>query len=180
MAREFSRVNTAIWGDPEFRKLHPLAQQLYLMLWTSPHLSYAGTHDWRPGRLAAQAQGWSTDDVEVISMQLAARHFVVIDHGTEEILLRSWLKFDGILKQPRMAISAINAYSGIYSEKIRKVFVWELNKIKQFDSTLSCWEDERVDDVLSHPSFEGKDWVTPSDPFAPGFTLNLTSALGLA
>ena len=177
MAREHGRVNVEIWSDPEFRKLPPAAQHLYLLLWTSPALTYCGTHDWRPGRLAALSSGWSADHITLVGDCLAARHFLVIDDDTEEVLIRSWARFDGLLKQPKMAVSYATAYAAVASEKLRAVLVHEAKKIREAHPDLACWRDKRVVGLLDHPSVSAKDSPTPEDPFGvevgDGFALGL-------
>lgn len=178
MARDHARINVAVWGDPDFRALPPQAQHLYLLLWSSPALTYCGTHDWRPARLAGLASGWAKDDVEAAAACLAARHFVVIDDDREEILLRSWMRFDGLLKQPRMAISCVTAYAAVASDLIRSVVVAELLRIREDSPDLTCWTDRRVAEVLEHPAAEPKGWPTPIDPFGDGVTPAVTPGLG--
>ena len=68
MSRDHARVNLAIWSDPEFAALPPAAQHLYLTLWTSPDLTYCGTHDWRPGRLAAKSRGWTGEHIRLTTI----------------------------------------------------------------------------------------------------------------
>ena len=178
MAREHGRVNVEIWSDPEFRRLPPAAQHLYLLLWTSPGLTYCGTHDWRPGRLAALSSGWTADHIAAVGDCLAARYFLVIDDDTEEVLIRSWARFDGLLKQPRMAVSYATAYATVASERLRAVLVHETNKIRQAHPELTCWKDKRVAGMLEHPSVSAKEIPTPDDPFGDGVGDGV--ALGLA
>lgn len=170
MARDHARVNVTIWGDPDFRALPAPAQHLYLTLWTAPKLSYCGVHDWRPGRIAARSTGLTADDVETIAQCLEARHFFVIDRDTEECLIRSWVKFDGLMKQPRMAVSCIKAYADIESDVIRGVLVDELRKVRTESPELACWGDSRVQEVLDHDTLSAKGLPVPSDPFGDGFT----------
>ena len=177
MARDFSSVNVAIWSDPEFRALPPAAQHLYMLLWTSPGLSYCGVHDWRPGRLAALSAGFTAEHIETVSDCLAARHFLVIDADTEEALVRSWARFDGLMKQPRMAVSFANAYASVASATLRQVLAREVEKIRAESPELTCWKDSRVAQMLTHPTVSAKDLPVPEDPFAEGFTTDL--ALGL-
>src|SRR5690348_9910466 len=101
MAREFSKMNLSINQDGDWRKLPPPAQHLYMTLWNHPSLSYCGVVDWRPGRLTALSEGWTVEDILEAADCLEARLFVVIDHTTEELLVRSWVRFDGLMKQPR-------------------------------------------------------------------------------
>jgi hypothetical protein len=169
LARDHARVNVTIWTDPDFRALPPAAQHLYLTLWTSPTLTYCGTHDWRPARMSGLSNGFTGEHLETVAACLEARHFLVIDRGTEEALIRSWARFDGLMKQPRMAVSLIHAYAAVASPIIRQVLVHELRKIRTEDSELSCWGDERVAEVLAHPAISAKDLPPVSDPFGEGF-----------
>lgn len=177
MARDHARVNVTIWGDPAFRALPPPAQHLYLTLWTSPDLSYAGVHDWRPARLSGLANGWGQEAIERAADCLSARHFLVIDHETEEALIRSWIRWDGLMKQPRMAISCITAYAAIYSNRLREVIVHQLLGEKERLPNLSCWSDSRVQEVLSHPAVSAKELPVPNDPFRDGCAPDVTHGL---
>lgn len=169
MAKDFALVNVGMWADPDFRALPAPAQHLYLLLWTSPGLSYCGVHDWRPGRIAARAGGLDAEATRVIARCLQARHFVVIDEDTEEVLVRSWMRFDGIMKKPRLAISCVSAYADIASDRLRGVVVHELNKIKSLEPEWSSWADPRVRQVLDQPSVDPKVSGEFEDPFAQGF-----------
>lgn len=169
MPRDHARVNVTIWGDPAFRDLPPSAQHLYLALWTSPELTYCGTHDWRPARLSGLAAGWTRQDIDDAADCLAARHFLVIDHDREEALIRSWIRWDGLMKQPRMAISCVTAYAAVSSATLRQVIVHQLHGERDRQPTLTCWSDPRVQEVLTHPSVSAKDLPTPTDPFGDGF-----------
>ncbi len=177
MARDHARVNLTIWTDPDFRALPPAAQHLYLTLWTAPELSYCGVHDWRPARLTGLSRGYTAEHLETVAACLEARHFFVIDHATEECLVRSWPRFDGIMKQPRMAISLVHAYASVGSQTIREVLVYEVRKIREESPGLSCWADKRIAEMLEHPAMSAKELPPISDPFGDGFTPSL--ALGL-
>lgn len=182
MPRDHARVNLAIWSDPDFRALPPPAQHLYLFLWTAPDLTYCGAHDWRPGRMSGLSAGATPEYIRQVAACLQARHFIVVDEQTEEVLVRSWIRFDGLMKQPRMAISCITAYAAVSSEVLRGVVVDELLKLRERTPDLACWRDDRVGQVLSHPAVSAKDLPTPDDPFkggfAPNFAPTFTPSLG--
>lgn len=182
MARDHARINLTIWTDPDFRALPPAAQHLYLTLWTAPELSYCGVHDWRPARMTGLSSGFTAEHIETVAACLEARHFFVIDRDTEECLIRSWARFDGLMKQPRMAVSLVNAYASVGSQTIRKVLVHEVAKIREESPSLSCWNDKRVAEMLDHPSISAKDLPPASDPFggafAPGLDMGLPQTQG--
>ena len=168
MSREFAAVNVTIWGDPDFRALPPAAQHLYLLLWTAPALSYCGVHDWRPGRLSVLSQGYVAEHVQTVADCLIARHFIVVDKQSEEVLVRSWARFDGLLKQPRMAVSYASSYAAVASPTLRQVLAYETQKMAETQPELICWRDHRLTNILGHPSISAKDLPTPRDPFGPG------------
>lgn len=178
MPRSFAKVNIAIWQDPDFRRLPPAAQHLYLMLWTAPELSFCGVHDWRPARLSHLSHGFTEEHTTAVGDCLAARYFFVIDTDTEEVLIRSWARFDEVVRQPRLAVSYANAYASTYSENLRAVLVHEAHKMQKLWPELPCWKDSRVSVILDHPAISAKDLPVPSDPFGDGFGDSL--ALGLA
>lgn len=128
--KDHSEINLAIWGDDDWLDLSPAAQHLYLVLWTSPQLSYCGSGTWHPGRIAAMANGWTAAAVEKAAAELSRQLFVVIDTQTEEYLLRSWIKHDALWKKPNMAVSMANARSALASRTLRGVVVHEVKKIK--------------------------------------------------
>lgn len=186
MPRDHARINLTIWNDPDFRRLPPAAQHLYLALWTSPALSRCGVHDWRPGRLVSLSHGLTTDHIETVAACLQARHFIVVDRISEEVLVRSWARFDGLMKQPKMAVSFVYAYSAVASEALRGVLVTELHKIKSENPDLACWKDKRVAEVVSHPGVPARSLPVPTDPFGvsvdhgptPGLALGLPQTQG--
>lgn len=168
MSAEFRKVNLAMQSDAEFRQLPVPAQHLYYTMWCRPDLSYCGVLDWRPGRIAAGASDWTASSVREAAACLEARHFIVTDEETEECLIRSWVRFDGLLKQPRMAVSFANAYHAVSSNTIRGVIVHEAQKLREREPDLIGWTKDQVQEVLTFPSIDPKVRATPDDPFGPG------------
>lgn len=152
MARDHARVNVSVWGSSQFRGLSPKAQHLYFALVTSPGLSYVGVADWRPNRLAALSEGWTARSVEEAAKELEKARTVVIDRDTEEALIRRWMKYDGLINQPRMAVSAANAYAATASARLRGVIVHELRRLRDEEPDLKGWGQEKLQEVLNEPS----------------------------
>lgn len=173
MPREFAAVNVSIWSDEDWRSLPPLAQHLYLTLWTDPKLSYCGVLDWRPGRIAARAAGWTADDVRTAADCLRARHFIVTDEDTEECLIRSWVRWDGLMKQPRMAVSYAHAYATVESTLLRRVLVHELVKLHERHPDLAGFSKPAVQEMLHLPAVSAKVSVSVEDPFGPSLAQTL-------
>lgn len=162
--KDHARVNLAIWGDDDWLDLTPAAQHLYFVLWTSPGLSYCGAGEWRPTRIAQRAKGWTSTAVETAASELSRRLFLLVDIDTEEFLLRSWMKHDGLWKQPNMAVSMANARADLASRALRGVVVHEVQKIRRENPDMGGWKRDALVDLLAQKA------VDPASipPFNPG------------
>ena len=177
MARDHARINLAIWNDDDFLDLPPLAQHLYLVLWTHPDLSYAGVVDWHPSRLAARSKGWTAEDVALAGKCLESRLFIVIDEETQECLIRSWARWDGLLKQPIMAVSFAKARAAVASRTIRGVIVHEARKHQKREPNLAGWSKPQVQELLANRALDPRSRDLPTDPLTPALTPSATPAL---
>ncbi len=149
MAREYARVKVTIWADPDFRTLSPGAQHLYFLLLTSASLNLAGVADWRPGRLAQMSSGWTVNAVKKAGAELEARRYIVIDEASEEVLVRSFVRHDGVLKSPNIAASMVKDYASIGSVEIMRVVAEEVRRAASEDPTLKGLPSVR--ELLSEP-----------------------------
>lgn len=156
MAKSFAQVRPDIWNDDDFRALTPGAQHLYFMMMTDPGLSYAGVADWKPNRIVPRSAEWSVQAVMLAAGELSYAHFLVFDQDTEEVLVRSFMRHDGLLKQPRMAVSVAKAFGTIGSNKLRAVVVHELLRLKRESPTLEGWEKPLMKTVLRQNAVDAK------------------------
>lgn len=163
MARDHTRINLDIWGDDEFRDLPVDAQNLYWTLWTSPDRTYCGAHDWRPGKLTQCAGDWTVERIVAAGAVLSQRLFLLIDEVTEECLLRSWIKHDGLWRIPNMAVTMANARSAVGSKMLRGVIVHEVMKLAKAEPDLSSWKRDEVVKMLSQRAIDPAT-VTPFTP----------------
>lgn len=164
MPRDHTRVNIDIWGDDDFRDLPVDAQALYWTLWTSPARTYCGSHEWHPGRLAQTAEDWTARRIEHAGAVLSQRLFLIIDAATEECLIRSWIKHDGLWRIPNMSVTMANARSALGSKALRGVIVFEVKKLVAADPKLSSWERPEVKKLLSQNAID----PASLPPFDPG------------
>lgn len=165
MARDHANITTSIWGHPDFRALPPLQQWLYLQMWTHPDTSYVGVLDWRPGKQAQLSEGTTADFIRGVVPLLQERMFVVLDEDTEEILLRPYLRWDGLLKQPKLAVSMTNAYAATGSNLLRGVVIHELLKLRREHPEYRAWDVPQVGQILKHPAIDPAS-LTPDQPSA--------------
>ena len=128
MARDHARIQVAIWDDDDFIGLTAVQQQVYLALLSSSDLSYAGVCPLLPGRIAGRAADLTKAKVQAALRVLERTRFIVVDAETDEILVRSYVRHDGILKQPNMLAATIKAWALIHSEKIQQAILIELER----------------------------------------------------
>ncbi|WP_054686496.1 hypothetical protein [Microbacterium sp. No. 7] len=169
MARERATINVDIWSDDDFRDLTGGAQSLYFKLTSHPKLDYCGCVEFHPGRLAAMSREMSPGDVMVAAQELSDKYFIVVDQMTDEALVRSFLRHDGLMKQPRLAVSAAKAFGSIASSKIRAVVVHELQRLRKSEPDLAAWDKPQVLTVLKQNAVPVRETKTDLDWDFPEF-----------
>ena len=168
-----------MWLDDEWRSLTMPAQHLYLLVLTDPELSYAGVADWRPARIQQRAAEWQMRDLMLAAGELSYTYFLVFDEDTEEVMVRSFLRWDGLLKQPRMAVSMANAFGSIGSNKIRAAVVHELSRLKRENPDWGAWEKPQVKTVLRQNAVSAREMVTDlAMPLGMGLPIGFPQAEG--
>lgn len=173
MAREYARIKVSIWGDLDFRSLSTDAQHLYFLLLTSPSTNLAGVSDWRPARMSALALRWSAKKVRDAGAELDDAGYIVIDDDTEEILIRSFVRHDGILKGPKTVTGMLRELHGVYSVKIISAVRAEIRRAISEDPSLKGIE--ALSGFLDTPSDTKSD--TPSAEHAESMPIPQPSTL---
>lgn len=148
MANDYARVMRSIWGDDDFRDLPHDAQWLYFHLLTSPALTYCGVTDWRPARIAALTHDLTADDIEAASVELEGNLFTVVDRDSEEVLVRTFVRHDGLMAVWNMAAAMAKAHSAVVSKALRGVIVHELKRLKDDEPDLKGWGRPEVKAML--------------------------------
>lgn len=159
MSRDRANINTDIWNDDDFRSLSGGAQLLYFQLLTSATLTYAGVADWRPNRIAALAAGRRPDDVREAASELARGLYIVTDDDTEEVLIRSFMKHDGLLHKPNVAKAMVKAYNQVFSLTLKGVIVHELSRLYERFPEWKAFEVEGVLGLLDNRSVDPSEVV---------------------
>lgn len=121
MARSFARVKASVWVDEDWRRLSPGAQWCYMLLISQPQINNCGIVPYQPRRWARMAAGVTPEHVAAYLTELARANFIIVDEGSEEILVRSFVKHDEIAKQPKLVISARRQFGEIQSDTIPEV-----------------------------------------------------------
>lgn len=157
MARQYARVKVGIWSDLDFRSLSTDAQHLYFLLLTSARTNMAGVSDWRPKRLASLAHKWTARRVTEAGAELERRRYVVIDTTTEEILIRSFVRHDGVLAGPKTAAGMVREMSQVYSPKIIATVKAEIRRAAEENPAIKGMEclADYLSDTPSDTQSEG-------------------------
>jgi hypothetical protein len=125
MARPYAKTFTSIWNDRDFTALPERAQRLYWLMYTQAHLSYAGVVPFTAKRWAGLASDSNAKALERALAELEAVRFVVHDDSTEEVLIRTFIRWDGVLKSPNICVAMVKDYCAVLSPKIRAAIAEE-------------------------------------------------------
>lgn len=131
MARSEARIAIAIWQDQDFLALPVEAQRMYLFLLSQPDLSHCGVIPLRTTWWAKSAAGLTAKAVcdALLILEKTAPPFVIIDKETQELLVRSLIRRDKVLKQPKMIKPLGQALSAVGSKALRGVLATEIRRV---------------------------------------------------
>ncbi|MFF0409152.1 hypothetical protein ACFYUY_01785 [Kitasatospora sp. NPDC004745] len=129
MARGHGRVLTRIWDDPDFTVLPGDVQRLYLFLISQPNLNHAGLLPLTLKRWSSRAAGLTPEVLRGQLAALSASRFVVVDEDTEELLVRSFVRNDGVWKQPQVMGAMVSGALEISSRPLRAALLAEVERI---------------------------------------------------
>lgn len=126
MARTYANVDAGIWDDADFCALSAGAQRTYFMLITQREITACGT-------LALTLRRWGKTcgekDLEVWLAELSDAAFVLIDEDSEELLVRTFVKWDGGHKHATRRKAVISFARAIRSPLLRDAAAAELAKL---------------------------------------------------
>ena len=177
MAREYARIRLSIAEDEDFEELTPAAQWLYLrVLLPDPSLNNAGVCDWRPNRLTVKAKGIDLDYILAAAAELERNRYVLFDTTTEEALIRTYIRNDELMRNPKMALAVVSGYQATASKVLRAFIVTEVSKAKDEHPEYSSWEHSiskaEVDRLLTR---KGSDSVQYTNQIEVTITNRITN-----
>lgn len=127
MARSYGKILATLTTDDEFNDLAGDEQTLYFRLLGHPTLSLIGKLDYRPHHWCRYARNWTRETVEHLVVALADRRYVAVDYATEELLIRTLTKHDGIpVGNAKLRKGLWAAWGSIASPELRSVAVANL------------------------------------------------------
>jgi hypothetical protein len=150
MPRKEARIFTSIWQDDDFVALPAEAQRMYFALLSQPELSLCGLLTLAENRWTAQARGMTKARIRA-DMKLLAdaqpRPFILVDYGTDEVLIRSFIRRDHVLRGPKLVRPLVAAVGIVRSVQLRRVIRDEL-QVAQDDGSMHPAAADAVDQMI--------------------------------
>jgi hypothetical protein len=164
MARSYANIATAIWRDDDFRILSVAAQHAYFLLASQADISAAGILSLNLTRWAARTKDVTRASLRAALEELEAHRFVAVDDETEELLVRSFVRWDNGYGNPKRRPVIRDAAGEIESPRLRRVLAEEFERlnlpaewIPAFPQVDSLYPDSQI----AHP--EAADRQSPSE-----------------
>jgi len=125
----YVKLQRSIWQDPDFIGLHADDQRLYMLLISQADLSHVGILPLTAGRWAGLGANTKAADIRLCLDRLEAANFLVVDHDTEEVLVRTYLIHDEAFKLTNGKTSLTNAYGRVLSQRLAGVIAEQLSTV---------------------------------------------------
>lgn len=126
MGRPYAKVYRDIWADPDFTGLPIPVQYLYLFLVSQPNLNGAGVLPITIRRWAFTAGQVKPADIEHDLTILNDRRYVLTDYDTEELLVRTFIRNDGLWRIPNTLYAVLRDAEQVASPALRAELAAEL------------------------------------------------------
>jgi hypothetical protein len=128
MPRNYGRTATSIWRDKDFRQLSPEGRFVYMMLFNQANISAVGVLEVTETRWAGNT-GYTAGTVRDALEELEKREYIVTDHETEEVLIRSFVKWDGGSTNDLRRKAIRDSANAVASDLLRASIAHELDRI---------------------------------------------------
>ena len=120
MARSYAPLYTSIWLDKDFKALTGEAQRLYMVAFSQSQMNYCGVVSFTARRWAGYAADTTPEGVMAAVDELAAAGMVVLDEDTEELWVRSFIRHNKVLEQPKVLCVAVRDFATVLSSAIQR------------------------------------------------------------
>ncbi len=160
MARSYAQIYLTIWNDPDFRDISTDAQWLYFTMLTHPTLTSCGVVEWREPRLIAMNKDMNIPRLHNAAWELGQKKLIAVDPETEEALVRSFVRHDGILKSPNKTKALVREHASIASLKLMELVSVEVRRAINEDPKLrGIAEAQPVAKQFTEPKVNPSEWV---------------------
>lgn len=144
MARKYANLITAMWRSEEWRALSGDEQRMYMLLNTQPDISAAGVLHLSITRWSAMARNTPPEAVITALEGLVRGRFVIYDTRTEELLVRSFVRWDGGHTNSKRRPVIRDAAQEVISPHIRRALAYEFQRLG-----LPDWLPDALSDAIS-------------------------------
>jgi hypothetical protein len=197
MANNQFMLNTDVWST-DFVDLTLEEQGMYMLICSQKTLNLCGVLAYSPRRLAMLSRLSTPRRAEKLVETLQAHRYIEVDKATDELIVRTFVKSSGILKQPNVVSGMTKQYIQIASATLRQIVLGQVIdannngtlKIKPedfhpfFDKELREWFANSEGNPSANPSLNASRRVTPTTclhdylllgtlPSQPGTSLSL-------
>lgn len=139
MARGYAKIMTSVWEDDEWRSLSAQDQSVFVAMMTSDDTSWCGVLINMPTRIAGFACDLTERKVAVSMGRLAKLRFILVDDRTAEVLVRNYIRHDGLIKRPMITRAMVKAFDKVRSEALRTEIVAQLARVRRDDPDAPGW-----------------------------------------
>lgn len=157
MARDHARIKVDIW-DGDFTDLRVIEQHAYFLLASNRGLSRCGVLDYIPSRFLGLSADLTASRFKTAIGGLRAKRFVVIDDDTQELLVRTYVRHDGVLDRLNMGKATGTAFEAVVSDAIRHAIGDELARLMKDRPDLPGWEGLSIASPMAHAMACGMEW----------------------
>lgn len=126
-----ARIKCTIWQDVDFRDLTVDAQWMYQRLLSDSGCNLAGVLALTRKRWVASAAGMTMERLDAALDELSEATFVVIDEDTEEVLVRTYIRHNGVSSQPNVLKAALKQVAKVESPLLRAALAHELRLLPE-------------------------------------------------
>jgi hypothetical protein len=134
MRRTHARLLVRRTRDPEWIALSPLASWLYGELLLTPEITSVGTLTLLPRQWAKRNVGTNvitmTEEIvwSLVEELTDSRH-ILVDYDTDEVMIRTFLRNDGLATNYTALLSVCSAVDVVRSPRLREALATELERV---------------------------------------------------
>ena len=151
MARDHARIKLSIWNPvDDFVSLRSSEQHAYFTLMSNKGLSRCGVLDDIPSRFVRLSADMTKAKWRAAINGLVAARYVLVDEHTEEMLLRSYVRHDGVMDRANMGKATGTAFEAVVSDDLRRAIGDELARLMKEAPDLKGWEGLAMTSPTAH------------------------------
>lgn len=179
MARSEARIKVTIWADRDFTALSLEDQRTFLFLTSQPGIALTGVLPVTLGRWAGRAADTTVEGLRTSIERLGDAGFVLVDYETDELLVRSFVRHDGVWKSPKTRAGARAQRAHIISPTIAAAVDVEMQRAGGEDDLCDTPSDGVSDGCSGNASPSPTPTPSPDSVSPSGALIDQKRGLGV-